>query len=108
MGVNLQEIIKVSPTTARPYPHMRCYMGSKGKDYFEEITRERALAILEAGYTLDLIKASGERMNLTKDYLLNTETERVEEMREDKEEEEPVEEVIDNPVRKTPLKEKRK
>lgn len=74
MAVNMQEIIKVSPTTPRPYPHMKCVIGSKEEDYYEEITRERALSILDAGYTLDIIKDGGVREALTKDYLTSTET----------------------------------
>lgn len=102
----MNEIIKVSPTTPRPYPHMRCYMGSKDEEYFEEITRQRALAILEAGYTLDLIKGDDGREALTKDYLLSTETAPVVMAEEKVEEEETVEEAVAVP--EVPVKEKRK
>lgn len=105
MAVDKKEIIKVSPTTPRPYPHLRCFMGAKDEDYFEEITRERALAILEAGYTLDLIKSDGGREALTKDYLLNTPTSPAEVMAEEKVEEEVVEETTATEV---PVREKRK
>lgn len=106
MAIDMNEIIKVSPTAPRPYPHMRCYMGSKGEEYFEEITRQRALAILEAGYTLDLIKGDGGREALTKDYLLSTETAPVVMAEEKVEEEETVEEAVAVP--EVPVKEKRK
>ena len=109
MAVDMKEIIKVSPTTPRPYPHMRCYMGSKGEEYFEEITRQRALAILEAGYTLDLIKGDSGREALTKDYLLNTETAAAAIVAEVRTlEEEAVEETATPEVEVEPAKAKRK
>lgn len=103
MAVSMKEIIKVSPTTPRPYPRMRNWIGQAGEDYFEEMTRERALVILEDGYTLDLIKADGSRMALTKDYLLNTETEAGEEEEEESETEEPVQ--VTQPEEETEVKE---
>ena len=106
MAIDMNEIIKVSPTTPRPYPHMRCYMGSKDEEYFEEITRQRALAIIEAGYTLDLIKGDGGREALTKDYLLSTETAPVVLAEVRAEEEETVEETVATP--EVPVKEKRR